>query len=158
MNKLEYKFNLINDWIKTADQKAMILGSFNIAGFVFQIIKFNNLICASDLLITLYVASLVFTVLALFFWLKVIFPRIDNKHHQSKIFFQHIANAYKHDRTEGARALRNEKDDEFENDLANQIIVNSDIAQKKYQDIQYFIYFFGLQLITLLVIICINLI
>ena len=57
MENLKYTFNQVNDWIKTADQKAMILGSFNIAGFIYQLINFDKLIYGSTYTTILFILS-----------------------------------------------------------------------------------------------------
>ncbi len=149
MENLKYTFNQVNDWIKTADQKAMILGSFNIAGFIYQLINFDKLIYGSTYTTILFILSLSSTLVALFFWLRIIYPKLDNKHKKSKIYFQHIANAYENDIDSGIEELQKISDQEFERDLASQIVINSIIAKKKYVNIQKFIWVFGVQVVTI---------
>ncbi len=149
MENLKYTFNQVNDWIKTADQKAMILGSFNIAGFIYQLINFDKLICGSTYTTILFILSLSSTLVALFFWLRIIYPKLDNKHKKSKIYFQHIANAYENDIDSGIEELQKISNQEFERDLASQIVINSIIAKKKYVNIQKFIWVFGVQVVTI---------
>ena len=156
MENLKYTFGQVNDWIRNADQKAMILGSFNIAGFVFQLIHLDDVSCWSLCAGILFFLSLVATGIAMFFWLRVIYPKLDNKHKKSKIFFQHIANAYGEDIDRGIEELQKITTDHFERDLASQIVINSVIAKKKYSDIQKFIWAFGAQL-TLLILLLIAL-
>ena len=45
MENLKYTFNQVNEWIRTADQKAMILGSFNIVGFIYTQQKAKSKLC-----------------------------------------------------------------------------------------------------------------
>lgn len=149
MENLKYTFNQVNDWIKTADQKAMILGSFNIAGFIYQLINFDKLIYGSTYTTILFILSLSSTLVALFFWLRIIYPKLDNKHKKSKIYFQHIANAYENDIDSGIEELQKISGQEFERDLASQIVINSIIAKKKYVNIQKFIWVFGVQVVTI---------
>lgn len=149
MENLKYTFNQVNDWIKTADQKAMILGSFNLAGFIYQLVNFDKLICGSAYVVTLFILSLSSTLIALFFWLRIIYPKLDNKHKKSKIYFQHIANAYENDVDSGIEELQKISQKDFERDLASQIVINSIIAKKKYANIQKFIWVFGFQLVTI---------
>lgn len=156
MENLKYTYNQINDWIKTADQKAMILGSFNIAGFIYQLINIDKLICGNIYTIILFILSIISTLSALFLWLSIIYPKIDNEHKKSKIYFQHIANAYENDISFGVENLQNIKDDDFKKDLASQIVINSIIAKKKYKNIQKFIWVFTAQLIILFLLLIIN--
>lgn len=150
MENLKYTFDQVNEWIKNADQKAMILGSFNIAGFIYQLINLDKLVCGSVYTIALSILSIVATLVTLYFWLRIIYPKIDNKHKKSKIYFQHIANAYENDIASGIDDLQKIDDEEYKKDLASQIVINSIIAKKKYASIQKFIWAFGVQLVTLL--------
>lgn len=150
MENLKYTYDLINDWIKNADQKAMILGSFNIAGFIYQLINIDDVLYGDIYTVILFVLSIIATLIALFFWLKVIYPRIDNNYKKSKIYFQHIANAYEKDIALGIEDLQKISPKDYEIDLASQIVINSGIAKKKYTDIQRFIWAFVVQLATIL--------
>ena len=58
MENLKYTFDQVNDWIKTADQKAMILGSFNIAGFIYQLVNIDKIVCGSLYTIILFIVSI----------------------------------------------------------------------------------------------------
>lgn len=150
MENLKYTFGQVNDWIKTADQKAMILGSFNMAGFIYQIVKFDKLKEEGICVMVLFAVSVSLTAGASFFWLRIIYPRLDNKHKKSKIFFQHIANAYEDDISLGIEDFQKITEEDFKKDLASQIVINSIIAKKKYANIQSFIWLFIAQLISLL--------
>lgn len=150
MEELKYKYNLINDWIKTADQKALILGSFNIAGFVFQLFNVENLYCANPMAKFLFGCSIIFTLVALILWLKIIYPRLDNKHKKSKIFFQHIANAYQDSIEDGVEAMLKVDEISFKRDLASQIVINSIIAKRKYSYIKHFTWTFVLQIVFII--------
>lgn len=151
MEKLKYIFSQVNEWIRTADQKALILGSFNIAGFIYQFIylsvteKKDWNICQ----IILFTLSFVVTLVVMIFWLHIIYPRLDNKHKKSKIYFQHIANAYGENVDLGITELSKITDSDFERDLASQVVINSKIAKKKYLYIKRFIWAFSIQLIFL---------
>ena len=149
MENLKYTYNQVNEWIKIADQKALILGSFNIVGFIYQLINFDKSIYGSICTTVLFVLSLVSTLVAMYFWLRIIYPKLDNKHKKSKIYFQHIANAYGDDIGTGIEELQKIDEKEFEKDLASQIVINSIIAKKKYANIQKFIWAFGIQLVTM---------
>ncbi len=157
MENLKYIHNQVNEWIKVADQKALILGSFNIAGFIYQLVNFDKLKCGNIYTIILSILSVLFTFLALYFWLKIIYPRLDNEHKKSKIYFQHIANAHEKDIDSGIEELQNIEDRKFQRDLASQIVINSIIAKKKYIYIQKFIWVFSFQLVTILVLVLIGL-
>lgn len=157
MDNLKYTFDQINEWIKIADQKAMILGSFNIAGFIYQLINLDRLLYGSVYTVILFCISIIATLAALFFWLRIIYPKLDNEHKKSKIYFQHIANAYEADIDLGIEELQKIEDVQFQRDLASQIVINSIIARKKYADIQKFIWAFGFQLVSLLLILIISL-
>jgi len=146
MDELKYTYDQVNSWIKIADQKAMILGSFNLAGFIYQLVNFDKVICGSTVTIILFISSLVATFCALFFWLRIIYPRLDNKLKKSKIYFEHIANAYANDLETGIHDLEDLNDGKFKKDLASQIVINSVIAKQKYQNIQKFIWTFVIQL------------
>ena len=157
MENLKYTFDQVNDWIKIADQKAMILGSFNIAGFLYQLVNFDKLRYGNIYVVIIFVLSIISTLIALYFWLRILYPNLDNKHKKSKIYFQHIANAYEKDIDLRMEELQKVEDKQFQKDLASQIVVNSIIAKKKYAYIQKFIWTFGIQLFTLLVLIFANL-
>lgn len=150
MDNLKYIFDQVNGWIRTADQKAMILGSFNIAGFIYQLININKIICAGTYTIVVFIISIIATIVALIFWLLILYPRLDNELKISKIYFLHIANAYEGDKHTGVDDLQKINPDEFKKDLASQIVENSIIAKRKYKYIQKFILLFIVQLITLL--------
>jgi hypothetical protein len=153
MENLKYTFNQVNDWIKTADQKAMILGSFSIAGFTYQLLSFDKIKSATLCVHVLFALSVLATIFALYFWLKIIYPRLDNTHKMSKIYFQHIANAYENDIDLGIEDLQSYDEKKFQKDLASQIVINSIIAKKKYAYIQKAIWAFVVQLALTLVLI-----
>ncbi len=150
MENLKYTFDQVNDWIKTADQKALILGTVNIAGFAYQIANFNKLECGDIYIKILFFISIISTFVALYFWISIIYPRLDNKHKKSKIYFQHIANAYENDIDLGIEELQNIEEKDFKRDLASQIVINSIIAKKKYGYIQKFIWAFIIQVLAIL--------
>ncbi len=153
MENLKYTFDQVNDWIKTADQKALILGSLNVIGFIYQIISVNKLQCDDTYAIVLFTLSIISTACTLFFWLRIIYPRLDNKHKKSKIYFLHLANAYENDIDSGISDLQHIKEDDFKRDLASQIVINSIIAKKKYYNIQNFIWVFAFQIVVLILLI-----
>lgn len=157
MENLKYTFNQVNDWIKMADQKAMILGSFNIAGFIYQLVNFDKLRCDNIYIVIIFVLSIISTLVALYFWLRILYPNLDNEHKKSKIYFQHIANAYEKDIDLGVEELQKIEGKEFQRDLASQIVINSIIAKKKYSYIQKFIWVFSIQFLTILALIFISL-
>lgn len=157
MENLKYTFDQVNNWIKIADQKAMILGSFNLTGFIYQLINFNKLKCADIYASILSALSIIFTFTALYFWLRILYPNLDNKHKKSKIYFQHIANAYENDIDSGIEDLQKIEDKQFQRDLASQVVINSIIAKKKYAYIQKFIWAFGIQLLSLLALVYVSL-
>lgn len=157
MENLKYTLDQVNDWIKIADQKAMILGSFNIAGFIYQLINLDKLRCDNIYIVIISVLSVISTLIALYFWLRILYPNLDNKHKKSKIYFQHIANAYEKDMDLGVEELQKVEDKQFQRDLASQIVINSIIAKKKYAYIQKFIWAFGIQFLALLALIFVNL-
>lgn len=150
MENLKYTFDQVNDWIKTADQKAMILGSFNIAGFIYQLVNINKIVYGNIYTIILFTISIAVTLITLYFWLRIIYPKLNNDLKISKIYFLHIANAYEKNQSTGIDDLQNISEDEFKKDLASQVVINSIIAKKKYEYVQKFIWSFGVQLITLL--------
>lgn len=152
MDNLKYTFDQVNEWIRTADQKAMILGSFNMAGFIYQLINIDKLICAGTYTMVIFIISIITTLIALRFWLLILYPRLNNDLKISKIYFSHIANAYEHDKHTGIDDLQKMTPDEFKKDLSSQIIENSIIAKKKYQYIQKFIFAFIAQIVTLILV------
>ena len=153
MKNLEYTFSQVNDWIKTADQKAMILGSFNLIGFIYQLINIDKIVVANIYIRCIFLGSIIISLLALYFWVRIIYPKLDNKHRSSKIYFQHIANAYEYDISLGVEELQNIKDEDFQKDLAAQIVINSIIAKKKYVSIQKFVWAFVIQVLLLIIVI-----
>lgn len=150
MDNLKYTFDQINEWIRTADQKAMILGSFNIAGFIYQLVNIDKIVCADTYTVVTFIISIIATLVALCLWLLILYPRLNNDLRISKIYFSHIANAYEKNKHTGVEDLQKVTEDEYKSDLASQILENSIIAKKKYRHIQKFIWAFGVQLITLL--------
>ena len=153
MENLKYTFDQVNEWIRAADQKAMILGSFNIAGFIYQLVNIEKIICADMYTIIVFTLSVIATLVALGSWLLILYPRLNNKLKISKIYFSHIANAYENDKYTGIEELREMTNEDYEKDLASQILENSIIAKKKYKYIQIFIFAFIVQIITLLLVI-----
>ncbi len=150
MENLKYTLDQVNEWIRTADQKAMILGSFNIAGFIYQIVSLDKISCANNYTIVIFIISLFSTLIALCLWLLILYPRLNNNLKISKIYFSHIANAYQNDKHTGVEDLQKITNDDYKKDLATQIIENSVIAKKKYLYIQRFILVFAVQLVLLL--------
>lgn len=153
MENLKYTFDQVNEWIRAADQKAMILGSLNIAGFIYQFVTIEKIACAGTYTTIVLVLSVIATLTALGAWLLILYPRLNNKLKVSKIYFSHIANAYENDKYTGIEELSKMTDDDYEKDLASQILENSIIAKKKYKYIQVFIFAFIVQIITLLLVI-----
>lgn len=153
MENLKYTFDQVNEWIRTADQKAMILGSFNIAGFIYQLVNLEKIMCAGMYTIIVFTLSVIATLIALGSWLLILYPRLNNKLKISKIYFSHIANAYESNKHTGVEDLQKVTDEEYKADLASQILENSIIAKKKYEYIQVFIFAFIAQIITLLLVI-----
>lgn len=153
MENLKYTFDQVNEWIRTADQKAMILGSFNIAGFIYQLFNIEKIMCAGMYTIIVFTLSVIATLIALGSWLLILYPRLNNKLKISKIYFSHIANAYENNKHTGVEDLQKVTDEEYKADLASQILENSIIAKKKYEYIQVFIFAFIAQIITLLLVI-----
>jgi hypothetical protein len=149
MENLKYIFNQVNDWIKIADQKALILGSFNIAAFIYQLINFDKLNNASCSTIILFILSVLLTIFGLIIWLRIIYPKLGNQK-ISKIYFLHIANAYGDKISKGTEEMTHINEKEFKEDLANQIISNSVVAKSKYSNIQIFIWVYGFQLCILI--------
>ena len=153
MENLKYTFDQVNEWIRTADQKAMILGSFNMAGFIYQLVNIEKIVCSGLYVTIVFVISVIATLVALGSWLLILYPRLDNKLKISKIYFSHIANAYKNNKHTGVEDLQKVTEEEYKTDLATQILENSLIAEKKYKYIQVFIFAFFAQIITLLLVI-----
>jgi hypothetical protein len=85
MENLKYTFDQVNEWIRTADQKAMILGSFNIAGFIYQLINIEKIACSGLYITIVYILSVIVTMIALGSWLLILYPRLNNKLKISKI-------------------------------------------------------------------------
>ena len=153
MENLKYTFDQVNEWIRTADQKAMILGSFNIAGLIYQLVNIEKIICSGLYITIVFSLSIVATLVALGSWLLILYPRLNNKLKISKIYFSHIANAYENNKHTGVEELQKVTEEEYKTDLASQILENSIIAKKKYKYIQVFIFAFTAQIITLLLVI-----
>lgn len=150
MENLKYTYDQVNEWIRTADQKAMILGSFNVAGFVYQLINLDEIRCANKFILTLFFLSLVATFVAGYFWMMIVYPRLENNLKLSKIYYGHIANAYTNNLQVGIEDLSSMSDEEYKKDLSSQIVINSIIAKRKYRYIQKFIWAFGFQIFTLI--------
>ncbi|MFC1600340.1 Pycsar system effector family protein [Patescibacteria group bacterium] len=135
-------YDIINDWIKTADQKAMIFASLNVLGFFGYLITldFSNLQTWYEwgALILFVISGLT----ALILLVLVVYPRLDNKLKKSKIYFCHIANKYKNDLETGVSDYCKLKAKDLEKDYASQIVINSTIAKKKYTYLKYFAFTF----------------
>lgn len=153
MEDLKYIYGQVNDWIKAADQKALILGSFNIAGFIYQLVSIESIRCKSSSIQGIFVLSVLASVAAFYFWVSIVYPRLDNKHKKSRVYFQHIANRFSDDIDAGIKEYESLGSSVLKRDLASQIIVNSGIAKKKYTYIQKFIWAFSIQLILMLTLI-----
>jgi hypothetical protein len=138
---------------KNSRSKSHDLGSFNIAGFIYQLVNIEKIICADMYTIIVFTLSVIATLVALGSWLLILYPRLNNKLKISKIYFSHIANAYENDKYTGIEELREMTNEDYEKDLASQILENSIIAKKKYKYIQIFIFAFIVQIITLLLVI-----
>ena len=152
MENLKYTFNQINEWIRVADQKAMILGSLNVISFVYQLLSIDNLLCASTYTIILFAISISATLVAFSSWLLILYPRLNNNLKISKIYFSHIANAYENDKNTGIEDLQKITEKDYQKDLASQILENSIIAKRKYKYIQVFIFAFIIQVFGLMLV------
>lgn len=151
MENLKYTFDQVNEWIKTADQKALILGSVNVAGVAYQTANLNRAACEDVFTIAMFSFSIIAALAAMYFWVSIIYPRLGNKLRKSKIYFLHIANAYEDDLERGIEDLQSIQEEDFQKDLASQVVINSIIAKKKYINIQRFIWAFAVQVFFTLV-------
>lgn len=150
MDNLKYTHDQITTWIKVADQKALIFGSFNIISILYQTAELKTLKNASIYFYIAYAFLIVFALLAFYFWLMVLYPQLNNDSKKSKIYFLHLANAYGNDIDGGINDCQNINDDDYKRDLASQIIINSKVAKNKYKNIKKFIIFFLLQIIFII--------
>lgn len=133
---LKYIFGQVNDRIKFADQKATLFASLNILWVLLQLNFIQTEKFDSCFEIWLLVVFIICWVLSIIFLLLIIYPRLDNKTKQSKIYFYHIANKYINDKLSALDDYEKLSDDSISNDLVTQIVENSIIARRKYQFLQ----------------------
>lgn len=153
---LKYVFEQVSDRIKFADQKATIFASLNIFWILLQLNylqteKFNS--CFKIALLIVFVAC---GILSIVFLLLIIYPHLDNKIKQSKIYFYHIANKYETDKLSALNDYKKLSDTSFSDDLMTQIVENSIIAKKKYQLLQVLFWFFWVFVVLSMIIQFIN--
>lgn len=156
MDNLKYIYGVVSDWIKAADQKALVFGSFNLAGIAYQLVNITDIKSESFFVQLLSAASAVVSMGAFYCWVSIIYPRLDNKNKKSKLYFLHIANRFEADVDSGIKAYEPLDEADLRRDLASQIIVNSIIAKKKYRCIQIFAWLFSIQMATLFLLIVIS--
>jgi uncharacterized membrane protein YhhN len=156
MDILKYIYGVVNDWIKVADQKALVFGSFNLAGIAYQLVNVSDIKSETLFVQLLSAVSAAVSIGAFFCWVSIIYPRLDNKSKKSKLYFLHIANRFETDIDAGIKEYEVLDETDLIRDLASQIVVNSIVAKKKYRYIQIFSWLFSTQMATLFLLIVIT--
>lgn len=133
MDRIEKSLQRQLEWIKTADSKVAPLYTINVAmlGLLATLIKVTtewNCIKYS-----LIFSTIIFLSISLIFLTRTLFPRLSGPH-GSLIFFGEIA---KLDIEEFSEKISDQTDDEYSNDLINQVHRNSQIATEKYQAVKH---------------------
>ncbi len=143
------------DWIKYSDAKAT--GILSIFGIIVTVIYSNiepikHLLMGNVYLGVLSVLSAICSLIAISYAFRSISPRIVKSNDQSIVFFGSVVRQYAS--LEEYRSMANkilDSKDGLDNELAEQIYINSSIAAKKFGDVTRSIRFFvvGMFLILL---------
>jgi methylase of polypeptide subunit release factors len=143
-----WKINsIVSDWIKVADSKAVFITAIvgvlvtlmgNITNF--KTPSFSN----SNYALTCLLASIIYLIISISAAILSLYSTIDQKKHQSNIFFGDIRRFNL--ATEYLTALN---ENNIAEDLANQIIINSNITTKKHTLLQWSVAFVGLAILSI---------
>lgn len=154
-------YQMINDWTKFSDTKAGII--VTVFGLFLTIIYTNSeavytAITASLLILILSIICCATSIISIFFAFICVNPRLKNKNTKSVFYFGHIAqnNDFSEYRNYSKTILNNEN--LIEDQLSEQVYVNSTIAWKKFKNVSISIRFSFATISILVLIITIYLI
>jgi len=154
MNQERLKFihNTIVHWIDKTDTKAQIFLGIQLAilGYLLANLKYSNFLKNYNITFLLFLISLLFIFLSIFYLLRVLWPRLSTSEHISYIYFKHIEERYRHDKKKAIHDYNELKDDEFDNDLISQIISLSIVGTSKYKDLQKIVIILSVEIILVI--------
>jgi len=150
MNNLKFIHNTIIHWIDKTDTKANIFLGIQlvILGYFFS--YFNDFNFDSCYKKTILGLLTFFTFFVLFFIFKIIWPKLSTKEPKSFIYFKHICDKYTKNKEQAIQDFSKLSNQEFENDLVNQILSLSIVATSKYKYLQKMIIFLTIEIILII--------
>lgn len=136
MDNLKFIHNTINYWIEKADNKANIIMGLKvfILGYFLTIFKTFDL--SISLIAVEFSLYILFSLLSFYFILNVVHPRLATGEPSSLIYFKHVADKYRHNKKQGIKDLSTIDDKSMLEDLSNQIISLSIVADSKYKKLR----------------------
>lgn len=157
MDKLENYWYILQtnlDWIKTSDQKATII--LTIYGIILPFLNSNSeelitsLTGHPELMIFISLSGLA-SIVSIYSAFRCLSPRIFKNFRPSVIFFGSIVEQYPNDDAY-LHAIRNKMSNEalMEEEIAEQIYINSRVAFRKFKDVSRAIRFFAVGLVFLI--------
>lgn len=138
IDQLKDQLQIINDWIKHADNKLWFISAFYIWILWFRI---SNTKALQRVLWCHYISAMIFISLVFIVWFILIYiafaPRLKNAHRNSIFYFWSIA---KKDYSSYKEKMLSLNEDEAKLGILEQIHTNSEIASEKMKYITYAIY------------------
>jgi hypothetical protein len=133
IDNLKYTHDQITQWIDKADNKANIFLAVKlfILGYILENTRSGSTGCNGFL-----ISFLIFSGISFFYILRVVYPRLGTDKPKSFIFFRHLSDLFGSDKKKGIESFDKRTDDDFKNDLSEQIISISGVATRKYMDIR----------------------
>ncbi len=155
-DKLKENLFIIQDWIKSADQKVSIWFAFQgifltfIMGYFFDFLSSlsDKVLPFKNMFVLLILSILVLIGFSAYKSICVIFPRIKNNSKKSLLYFGDIGNMTK---KEFNYRLKNYSEKDYKKDLISQIHISSLIATKKHKNFRDSIIYFAIGFVLLLV-------
>lgn len=154
----EELWNILNktiDWVKYSDTKAVFILTFY--GVIFTILYTN----ASDVYefvqkdcvtITLTILTVISALVSTYCSFIAINPRLKNNNPTSIIYFGHICKKFNsYDEYKKDFKIKFNNENEYINQLSEQIYINSQIAWKKFENVTYSIRFLFSSVILMLI-------
>lgn len=149
MEKLKFIHNTIIHWIDKTDSKAnIILGIklFLIGYFLTLLDGFSFGWNWGTVLLILFVIN---SFVSFIFVVRIIYPKLSTVEASSLIYFKHISDKYKNNKSQGIEDLGNFSDGKFKTDISNQIISLAIVAEEKYRHLQKGIIFMLIEVVVL---------
>ena len=143
------------DWIRVSDQKATII--LTIYGIIIPFVNsrseelFESISEHQELLVLMGLSGIA-SLISMYSAFRCLTPRIFKNFRPSVIFFGSIVEQYPDDQSY-LQALRKKMNSEelFEEEIAEQIYINSRVAFRKFKDVSTAIRFFALGLVFLII-------